>query len=115
LDFFDSILGSEENERLLQLAYKEMSPDSIAADIVLETLVNPIHLSLRAAILQARPGLQGITAGRCVSSITGQVLHFIRAREILCGLAGENYNDVFIQESINHIIDFSLKGIGEQP
>lgn len=108
---FDSHLASADSERLLQLIYHEMGPDAIAGDLVAERLVIPIHRAFQAAILRICPELDEMHVSCCISSIMSQILHFIRAREVLRSLRKPSQKETFIEDAIHHITHFSLRGI----
>jgi len=109
--YFDSHLSSPDNDRLLQIIYREMGPDAIASDLVATKLV-PIHQAFQKIILKTCPELKGDHVSFCVSSIMGQVLHFIKSREVLRSMRNPDRNQFFIEEAIHHITQFSLRGIG---
>jgi AcrR family transcriptional regulator len=111
--YFDSFLISRDSDRLLQTIYREMGPDAVASDLVTARLVKPIHQAFQKTILNACPELNEEHVSFCVSSITGQVLHFIRARDILKKI--RNPNQTFIEDTVHHITQFSLRGIGSKP
>lgn len=109
--FFDS-LSSPDADRLMQIIYREMGPDAVANDLVATRLIIPINQAVQKAILQTRPDLDKDHVSYCVSSITGQVLHFIRARDILKNIRNPEQNQTFIENTVHHITQFSLRGIG---
>jgi AcrR family transcriptional regulator len=109
--YFDAHLTSPDNDRLLQIIYREMGPDAIASDLVSTKLV-PIHQAFQRIIVKTCPGLKAEHVSFCVSSIMGQVLHFIRSREFLRSMRNPERNKDFIEEAIQHITQFSLRGIG---
>ncbi len=109
--FFDS-QSSPESDRLTQTIYREMGPDAVASDLVATRLIVPINQSVQKAILKSCPNLEEDHVSYCVSSITGQVLHFIRAREILKSIRNPDQNQAFIENTVQHITQFSLRGIG---
>jgi AcrR family transcriptional regulator len=109
--YFDSHLTSPDNDRLLQIIYREMGPDAIASDMVSTKLV-PIHQAFQRIILKTCPGLKEEHVSFCVSSIMGQVLHFIKSREVLRSMRNPDRTQFFIEEAIHHITQFSLRGIG---
>jgi AcrR family transcriptional regulator len=111
-NYFESQFASPDSDRLLQIIYREMGPDAIASDLVTTRLVAPIHQAFLETILKCCPHLDGNHVSRCISSITGQVLHFIRARAILQSLRSPAQNQTFIEDAIDHITRFSLRGIG---
>jgi AcrR family transcriptional regulator len=112
--YFDFLLASPDSDRLLQIIYREMGPDAIASDLVATRLAIPIHQAFRVTILKARPDLDENHASYCVSSIIGQVLHFIRAREILKDIRSPDKQQTFIEDAVHHITQFSLRGIGSK-
>jgi len=112
--YFDAHFSSPDSDRLLQIIYREMAPDAIAGDLVAERLVIPIQQAFQKIIMKTCPELNGDHISRCLSSITGQVLHFIRAREVLKGIRPAEQNQTFIKDTVQHITQFSLRGIGSQ-
>ena len=112
--YFDLLLASPDSDRLLQIIYREMGPDAVASDLVATRLVMPIHQAFQEVILHACPDLDKDHASYCVSSIMGQVLHFIRGREILKALRSPDQNQTFIEDAVHHITQFSLRGIGSK-
>jgi AcrR family transcriptional regulator len=112
--YFDAHFSSPDSDRLLQIIYREMAPDAVAGDLVAERLVIPIQQAFQKIIMKTCPDLNGDHISRCISSITGQVLHFIRAREVLKGIRSEEQNQTFIEDTVQHITQFSLRGIRSQ-
>jgi len=112
--YFDSLLTTPDNDRLLQTIYREMGPDAIASDLVATRLVMPIHHAFQKIISKICPDLDEEHISCCVSSVTGQVLHFIRAREILKIIRNPSQNQTFIEDTVRHITQFSLRGIGSK-
>jgi len=109
--FFDSV-ASPESDRLTQIIYQEMGPDAVASDLVAARLIVPINQAVQKAILGACPNLDKDHISSCVSSITGQVIHFIRARDILKDIHNPDQDQTFIENTVQHITQFSLRGIG---
>jgi AcrR family transcriptional regulator len=110
--FFDSHLSSPDSDRLMQAIYREMGPDAVTGDLVATRLIVPINQAFKELILKASPGLGDKRASFCVSSITGQVLHFIRSRDILRNIHSPEQDQSFIEDVIEHITQFSLQGLG---
>jgi AcrR family transcriptional regulator len=109
--FFDA-LSSPDSDRLMQTIYREMGPDAVTGDLVATRLILPINQAFKALLLKVCPELGEKKASFCVSSITGQVLHFIRSRDILRGIHSPTQNQTFIEDVIEHITQFSLQGLG---
>ena len=112
--FFDAHFSSPDSDRLLQIIYREMAPDAIASDLVAERLVIPINQAFQKIIKKTCPELSEEHISSCISSITGQVLHFIRAREVLRGIRTPEQKQTYIEDTVQHITQFSLRGIGRQ-
>jgi AcrR family transcriptional regulator len=110
--FFDAQLCSPNSDRLMQAIYREMGPDAVAGDLVATRLIVPINQAFKELILKVVPDLGEKRASFCVSSITGQVLHFIRSRDILRSIHSPQQNRTFIEDVIEHITQFSLRGLG---
>jgi|Deesub1362A_J573_1020465.scaffolds.fasta_scaffold01366_11 AcrR family transcriptional regulator len=110
--FLGDILSSKEVENFLNLVSREMSQPGIATDVLIKEIVSPIHKILKDAIHRARPALSEEKISLCIISISGQVLHFLRAREIIKRMLGHGYSKEFLNEVVEHITEFSLKGIG---
>lgn len=111
--FFASY-SSPESARLEQIIYREMGPDAVASDLVAARLVRPIHLAFQKTLLRVCPELSEGHISLCLSSITGQVLHFIRSREMLGSILNHGQDYPFIEEAVRHITQFSLRGIGSK-
>lgn len=112
--FFDAHFSSPDSDRFLQTIYREMAPDAIASDLVAERLVIPINREFQKIIKKTCPELSSSHISSCISSITGQVLHFIRAREVLKGIRTPQKKQTFIEDTVQHITQFSLRGIRSQ-
>jgi AcrR family transcriptional regulator len=110
--FFDPHTCSPDSDRLMQTIYREMGPDAVTGDLVATRLIVPINRAFKNLILKASPGLDEKRASFCVSSITGQVLHFIRSRDILRSMHSPEQHQTFIEDVIKHITQFSLQGLG---
>jgi hypothetical protein len=67
---------------------------------------------LKEAVHKARPDLAGEKVSLCIVSLIGQMFHFVRAREIIKRVVGRGYSKEFLNEVVEHITDFSLKGMG---
>ena len=110
--FFESQVCAPDSDRLMQIIYREMGPDAVTGDLVATRLIAPINQAFKNSIMKALPDLDEKHASFCVSSITGQILHFIRSREILRSLRSPEENRTFTEDVIHHITQFSLRGLG---
>jgi AcrR family transcriptional regulator len=111
--FLNQILSSKDTHNFLKLVTQEMSEEGLAVDILVNEAVLPLHKLMKTAICRARPDISGEKASMCIAGLAGQVLHFIRAKDIIKHTVGRDYNKEFIDDIIEHITEVSLKGIGE--
>ncbi len=111
---FEEMLLNPDGGRLLQIIYREMSPAGVASDLVTEELIAPIHKALLKAIRKVHPQLSEKHVSRCVSSLSGQILHFIRFRDVINTFVETGSEIEYIDQVTQHITDFSLRGIGSQ-
>lgn len=111
---FEDILANPRSERLLQIVYHEISSNAVASDLVVSELIMPIHQSLHQAIAASQQDLPEQFISRCISSIAGQVLHFIRFRDVIKGYSNVQSDAEFTDEMTQHITRFSLQGIGSK-
>ncbi len=109
--FLNDFLASEESEKLLSIITNEMSENAIAQDILMEETIFPMHKVLRENIRRAHPALTDQKMTLCISSIFGQIFHFVRARSVIRQTAGQDYDQDFINTIIEHITEFSIRGI----
>lgn len=112
--FLGEILSSREMERFLDLLSREMSHPGIATDIMVKEIAAPLHRALKDAIRRARPHLPDEKISLCIISVTGQMFHFVRAREVVKRVVGRGYTREFVDEVVEHITEFSLRGIGQE-
>jgi AcrR family transcriptional regulator len=111
--FLGEFLTSKDAQNFLRLASDEMSEQGIASDILLEEAALPCHTALKEAILASRPHVTEEKASLVIASVFGQMYHFVRARHVITHVSGKEYNGEFIGKIIDHIVEFSLKGIGD--
>lgn len=112
-EFLGEILSSGETVKLMRLVTEEMSGQGVATDVVFNELSSPVHKVMKEAILKAKPGISEEKASLCIFSITGQLIHFVRAREIVRRITGRDYGKEFLDDIVEHITEFSVKGIGK--
>ncbi|MDF1553557.1 MAG: CerR family C-terminal domain-containing protein [Deferrisomatales bacterium] len=107
------LLAEEGADCFPRLVFQEMAAPGPAFAYLVENIVEPNHRALREMILRAAPGLTEEQALRCVASVFGQMLHFVRARRMLERLSGRAYDEALVDELCEHVVRFSLGGIGE--
>ena len=109
--FLNDFLSSDKSMKLLTILSNEMSETGVARDIFLEESIFPMHKLVRTNIKKAYPRLSDEKVTLCISSIFGQIFHFVRARAVIRRTVGREYDSAFIKDLIDHITDFSVRGI----
>ena len=109
--FLNDFLSSDESMKLLTILSNEMSETGVARDIFLEETILPMHKLFRTNIKKAHPQLPDEKVTLCISSIFGQIFHFVRARAVIRRTVGREYDSAFIKDLIDHVTDFSVRGI----
>jgi len=110
-EFLGNVLTYKDAECFLQLISREMSHNAIAKDVLIKELITPVHKVFTEAIRRAQPQIPDEKITLCISSINGQVIHFCRARDSIEKIGGRKYDKEFLEYIVEHITDFSLKGI----
>ncbi|MEJ2313445.1 MAG: TetR/AcrR family transcriptional regulator [Nitrospirota bacterium] len=117
--YLEGLLGeflvSGEAQNFAKLVSNEMSENGLASEILVREAAVPIHRVLKGAILAARPDIADIKASLIIASIFGQMFHFVRARHVIEHTMARSYDEEFVRVIMDHIVEFSLKGMGERP
>lgn len=116
--YVSSVLGdlfaSRDAERRLHLISAEMAEDAVAQDVLIREMAVPLSRMLHHAIKRSRPELPDQKIVLCIGSLVGQMFHFIQAKSLISRLMERDYDRDFIEEIIDHITEFTLKGIGDK-
>jgi AcrR family transcriptional regulator len=107
-----NMLARHEADTLARLVFREMASPGPAFEYLMENIAEPNSRELAEPIRRVAPGLSDEKALLCVVSLMGQLLHFVRARSIIERLCGRNYDEAFVEELCDHVVKFSLDGIG---
>ncbi|MEW5912726.1 MAG: CerR family C-terminal domain-containing protein [Thermodesulfobacteriota bacterium] len=111
--FLRGPLTAEERLRHSQLIAREMASPGKAFDLLAEGQLKPAMEQHARLLQRALP--YTIAEERLkliVLSIFSQVLHFNFARPVVSLVTGRSYDAAFIEELIEHITDFALRGLG---
>lgn len=109
--FLGELTASPDAQKMICLVTAEMSEDGIATDVLMKEVVAPVQAILKEQIMRARPDLSDRDAALCIVSIVGQVMHFVRAREVVSRVTGLAYTKEFIGHLATHITEFSLSAV----
>lgn len=111
--FLKGPLTDDERLRHAQLMIREMVMPTPAADILVEQVIQPFFGEL--AIL-LRPFLAEETEREQVMlnilSVFSMVIYFNFARFPVMRVTGQEYDERFKDKLVQHIVQFSLKGLG---
>ncbi len=111
--FLEGPLTDEERVRHAQLMAREMAQPSEAFEVVAERVIRPFFEELADKLrpfLPAGLGHEGLMLN--VLSIFAQVLYFNFARIAVSTIVGRKYDPEFRAQLMDHIINFSLHGLG---
>lgn len=112
-----ALLQGQMNERVRQrhhqLIAREMAQPTEAYDLILNKAQRPLF-ELMVRLLQPHlpPGLPMEQMGLYIFSIFAQVLHANFARTLVSRLMKQPYNQKLSDSLVEHIVQFSLKGMG---
>lgn len=110
--FLEGPLTDEERRCHSQLMYRELANPTGALDLLAENVMQPFFMKLRNLL---RPHLpETIGDDRLllsIISIIAMVIHFNFSREAVSRLTGRTYDSDFKARLVEHITEFSLKGL----
>ncbi len=110
--FIKGPLSDGERLRHSQLMIREMARPTEAFEMVVEDVIAPFQRKLAGLI---RPFLNGEVEGVAlllyVQSIVSMVIHFNFARNPVMRITGMEYNGLFKDALVEHIVQFSLNGL----
>jgi AcrR family transcriptional regulator len=114
--FLEGPLSDEEHRRQYQLIGREMDRPTAAADLVHEQAMQPFFTKLAGIMRPLLP--QEFTAEQVmlnIISIFSLVLQFHVAREGVSRMTGRQYDAELKAQLVEHIVRFSLTGLGQGP
>lgn len=112
--FLEGPLSDEERQRHFRLIVKEITNPTPAFDLVVTEVMRPIFTELAGMLRSAMPedkGEEDLMLN--ILSIFAMVFHFNFARAAITRITGREYDTDFKTRLVDHIIKFSLEGLGE--
>jgi AcrR family transcriptional regulator len=106
-------LSDEERRRHHQLMARELGQPTEAFELVAEQVIRPFFKGLADTLRSFMP--EGLAEERLmlnVFSIFATVLYFSFAQVAVTRITGREYDAVFKAQLIEHITEFSVKGLG---
>lgn len=114
LAFLEGPLSDEERRRHHQLMAREMARPSEAFDLVAEQVTLPFFQKLAELFRPFMPPeLTGEQVMLNILCIFSMVLYFNFARVAVSRLTSQEYDDAFKARLVDHLIGFSLTGLGK--
>jgi len=111
--FLEGPLSDEERQRHFQLIVKEIAKPTTAFDLMVTEVMRPIFKELAVMLSSAMPdGIGQEDLMLNIMSIFAMVLHFNFARAAITRITGREYDSAFKARLVDHIIKFSLEGLG---
>ncbi|MFA4901944.1 MAG: CerR family C-terminal domain-containing protein [Desulfobaccales bacterium] len=112
--FLEGPFSDEENRRQHQLMGREMDRPTEASDLVHEQAMKPFFAKLAGIMRPLLP--EKLTEEQLmlnIMSIFALVLHFYLARNGISRITGRQYDTALKAQLVEHIIRFSLTGLGQ--
>jgi len=111
--FLEGPLSDDERRCHYQLMVREMSQPGEAFDLVFEHVMQPLLQDLsRRLRLVITEEIEEERLILNIESILGMIIHFNYFRSVITRFTGHAYDSSFKKRLIEHIIDFSLYGLG---
>ena len=109
----DGPLSDEERERHSQLMAREMTKPIGAMEIVIDEVMQPLFESVACRLRpHLKEGIDDESLTLKILSIFAMVTHFNFARAAISRITGREYDTAFKTRLVDHIIEFSTKGLG---
>ncbi|MDY6970807.1 MAG: CerR family C-terminal domain-containing protein [Thermodesulfobacteriota bacterium] len=111
--FLEGPLSDRERQLHFQLMARELAWPTEAFELVADQVMRPFLKELADRLRPVLPEGLG-EEGRLlkVLSVLGMVLYFNFAREAVMRITGREYSAAFKDRLVDHIIEFSLTGLG---
>ncbi len=111
IDFLKPFADPQQNQRSLQLFFREMAESRLPKNMFLDELAAPTLAAMEEAIAVICPNINKHDAMMCILSLTGQLVHIMQTRVLFDGAEGHSVTSITTDESIDHIVRFSSAGI----
>lgn len=106
-------LSDEERQRHHQLMARELGQPTEAFELVAERVIRPFFKGLADSLRSFMPKGQGEECLMLnILSLFATVLYFSFARMAVTRITGREYDSVFKAQLVEHITEFSVKGLG---
>jgi AcrR family transcriptional regulator len=110
--FLEPHLDESRGRLVMMLFSRELLDPHLPPNTLQTEMVSPVQESLIGAMRAVGVGLTGREGRRCVHSIVAQLAHSIRMRAMPGTASARMRQDFAFDEIADHIVRFSLAGIG---
>ncbi len=111
VDFIKPFLDPQQSQRFMQIFFREMADQRLPKNMFLDELAAPTLTAMEEAIAVICPNINKHDALMCVLSLTGQLVHIMQVKVLFEGAKGHSITSINTDESIDHIVKFSVAGI----
>lgn len=95
-----------------QLMARELASPSEALDLMLQQVQIPLYALVGERLAPHLLPEERAKLPLMLLSVSGQIMHFSLARQLVGKLTGKPYDQELVDELVEHIVEFSLKGMG---
>jgi AcrR family transcriptional regulator len=106
-----SFVSNEDFAEDRSLFFREISSPGLGFEIMMQELVTPTRQAIHELLAGAVPDITQESSFLVVSSIIGQMTHFVRSRKVVTASLGREYDAELIDKICNHIVAFSMGGL----
>ena len=113
--FIAGPLSEEERRRHHQLISGEMAKPTAAFKMVTDQALRPLFDNLLKDLRSAMPDdIEEEKLALNIFSVFAMVLYFNFARPLISSFTGRDYDAAFKKRLVDHIVDFSINGLGAE-
>ncbi len=109
--FLEPLMNAESGRWLMMLMTREMNEPRLPKEIFFEEMVRPVQEGLRGAIAVLCPGVNAESTDLSIQAMVGQLMFFIRMRELQQANQGQLPAPPPMDLFIAHLVRFSSAGI----
>jgi len=109
--FLEPLVNAESGRLLIMLMTREMNEPRLSKELFFEEMVRPVQERLRGAIAVLCPGIDAESTDLSIQAMVGQLMFFIRMRELQQAHQGQLPAPPAMELFIEHLVRFSSAGI----
>ncbi len=105
------MLKKEQCDLDIPFFFREISNPGPGFSIIVEEMIHPTQKAFHEIISRNYPNMSREDINLCLSSLMGQLVHFVRAKEVIQVILGREYNAEMIDEISKHVVKFTMAGL----